>query len=94
MGIFSFASSKTVTPNEFRDKVRASLRKEGLSERDVDHVAQVVRLGLEESGSQRGLDRKEIEQVIKVLRDNRDAHGLTGEQIDTVEEVLGRYLND
>lgn len=94
MGIFSFVSSKTVTPNEFHDRVRASLREKGLSERDVDHVAQVVRLGLEESGSHRGLDRKEVEQVIKVLRDNRDAHSLTREQIDIVEAVLGKYLND
>lgn len=93
MGLFSaFGTPRAVSPTEYHDKVRHILREKGLSERDVDHVTQVVQLGLEESGSHRGLDRHEIEQVIRVLRENRDAHSLTGEQIEVVEEVLSKYL--
>lgn len=93
MGLFSFfGSSKNISPTEFREKVRMALRRKGLSERDVDHVAQVVELGLKESGSQRGLDTRELDEVIKVLKENRDAHSLSSHQIDIVEEVLKEYL--
>ena len=92
MGLFSGFGTSAVSPTEYHDKVRRILREKGLSERDVDHVTQVVRLGLEESGAHRGLDRHEIEQVTKVLRENRDAHSLTSEQITVVEETLLRYL--
>ncbi|MBP9728425.1 MAG: hypothetical protein KBD27_03540 [Candidatus Moranbacteria bacterium] len=92
MGLFSGFGTSAVSPTEYRDKVRRMLREQGLSERDVDHVTQVVQLGLEESGSHRGLDRHEIEQVIRVLRENRDAHSLTNEQIETVEKALLKYL--
>ncbi len=77
---------------EFHNKVRGTLRSRGLSERDVDHVSQVVGLGLEESGSHRGLDHNEIDQAIRSLRDNRDSHSLSGDQIDTVDEVLRSHL--
>jgi response regulator of citrate/malate metabolism len=93
MGLFSFfGSPKNVSPTEFREKVRMALRRKGLSERDVDHVAQVVELGLKESGSQRGLDARELEEVIKILKKNRDAHSLSSTQIDTVEAVLTEYM--
>lgn len=93
MGLFStFSAPKSVSPTEFHSKVRTALRDKGLSERDVDHVTQVARLGLDESGSHRGLDRHEVDQTIKVLRDNRDAHSLSDHQIDAVDEVLKRHL--
>lgn len=93
MGLFSaFSTPRSVSPTEFHNKVRSALRTKGLSERDVDHVAQVVGLGLEESGSHRGLDRHEIDQAIKFLRENRESHSLSNQQIDTVEEVLKAHL--
>jgi hypothetical protein len=93
MGLFStFSAPKNVSPTEFHSKVRTALRDKGLSERDVDHVAQVARLGLDESGSHRGLDRHEIDQTVKVLRENRDAHDLSDHQIDAVDEVFKKYL--
>lgn len=93
MGLFSaFSTPRSVSPTEFHNKVRSTLRDRGLSERDVDHVTQVVGLGLEESGSHRGLDRREIDQAIKTLHDNKESHSLSNHQIDTVEEVLKAHL--
>lgn len=93
MGLFSaFSNPRSVSPTEFHNKVRGALRVRGLSERDVDHVTQVVGLGLEESGTHRGLDRNEIDQAMKSLRENRESHSLSSRQIDTVEEVLKAYL--
>lgn len=93
MGLFStFSAPKSVSPTEFHDHVRTALRDKGLSMRDVDHVTQVAKLGLDESGSYRGLDRHEIDQTVQVLRDNRGDHSLTDHQIDAVDEVLKKYL--
>ena len=93
MGLFSgFGAQKRVTPTEFHDKVRGALRTEGLSHRDVDHVSQIIELGINESGSHRGLDHHEIDQAIKTLRENRDAHSLSHDQIETVDRVLREHL--
>jgi|GEM_PF-6107418 len=92
MGLFSGFGTKKVSATEFHNKVRSALRDEGLSHRDVDHVAQLVELGINESGVQRGLDSHEIGQTIKNLHSNRDAHSLSKEQIQKVEEVLRSHL--
>lgn len=93
MGLFStFSSSKSVSPTEFHDKVRTTLRSRGLSERDVDHVSQVAKLGLDESGSFRGLDKREVDQTIQMLREHKSSHSLSDHQIDTVDEVLKSHL--
>lgn len=93
MGLFStFSAPKSVSPTEFHDRVRTALRDKGLSGRDVDHVTEVVKLGLDESGSHRGLDQHEIDQTIQALRENRGDHSLSDHQIDTVDEVLRSHL--
>ncbi len=92
MGIFAFDSSRRITPSEFHDKVRAGLLAAGLSHRDVEQVEDVVRLSLDEAGSQRGLDRREVAQVVAYMHKHRSDHGLSEHQIDTVEEVFMKYL--
>jgi hypothetical protein len=92
MGLFSGLAPKRVSATEFHNKVRSTLRDEGLSRRDVDHVSQIVELGINESGNHRGLDHHEIDQTIKTLRENRDAHSLSHDQIDTVDRVLREHL--
>ncbi len=81
-----------MTPTEFRTKVRESLSTHGLSHRDIEHVESVVQLSLDEAGSQRGLDRREVDQVVKYLHDNRHEHSLSDHQIKSVETVLHAHL--
>ncbi len=95
MGIFSSfsASSNSISPMEFRNKVRSSLKERGLSHRDIEQLESVVKLSLEESGMRRGLDRREVDQAVVELRQNRNAHGLSDHQIDITEEVLKKHLS-
>lgn len=77
---------------EFHDKVRSDLASKGLSHRDIEHVESVVRLSLDETGSQRGLDRHEVDQVVEHLHNNRHEHSLTDHQVAIVDEVLREHL--
>lgn len=77
---------------EFHDKVRGDLSSKGLSHRDIEQVESVVRLSLDEAGSQRGLDRHEVGQVMDYLHKNRHEHSLTDHQISIVGETLEEHL--
>lgn len=81
-----------MTPQEFRTKVRSSLSEHGLDHRDIEHVESVVQLSLDEIGSQRGLDRHEVDQVVDYLHANRHEHSLSDHQIETVKKVLHDHL--
>lgn len=93
MGLFTgFTGGSRVTPMEFRTKVRSSLATHGLSHRDIEHVEGVVQLSLDEAGSQRGLDRHEVDQVVDYLHNNRHEHSLSDHQIEAVKTVLHAHL--
>lgn len=95
MGLFSLMGSgggKKITPQEFKRDIRSELYSKGLSHRDIDHVAQVADGSLFEPGRYRGIDRREKEQIIKTLRDNKSSHTLSDHQIDLVDETLSHEL--
>lgn len=81
-----------ITPEEFKD-ISNSLFQKGLSHRDIDQLTLAAGGSLFESGSHRGLDRREIEQMIDNLRRNKSAHSLSDRQIDIVEEVFSKHLD-
>jgi hypothetical protein len=94
MGLFSGfpGSSSRITPLEFHDKVRVSLRNRGLTHDDIQELEGVVKLSLEESGIRRGLDRHEVDAAVAQLRQNRHTHRLSDDQIDIAEEVMNEHL--
>lgn len=82
-----FAPSPKVTPDEWK-KVRARLLGRGLSQRDVDDVEAVVSQALRETGSGRGIDKREVKEIIAYLKRDRGSHDLSDEQIERVEDAL------
>ena len=89
MGLFFTA--KKVSAQDFKN-VRSMLLSKGLSHREIEEVAMLAQGALDEIGRERGMDRREIEQLCHTLRTNREAHSLADHQIDIVEEVLKKKL--
>lgn len=91
MPIFLFGKP-SVSENEFK-RIKSSLRQKGLSRRDVKEVEKVFHGHIEEAEpSQKGIDKKEAEDGIKWLRENKDSHTLSDSQINTVEEELKKSI--
>lgn len=86
-----FAPTPKVTDSEWR-RIRSRLLQSGLSHSEVRDVEAVVLPELEESGSGRGVDKWEVKNILSRLKNHRQRHGLTDEQIDRVEDVLKREL--
>lgn len=76
-----FAPTPQVTDDEWR-KVRSRLLARGLSSRDVNDLETVIK----KFG--RGIDRKEIRNVVNHLKRHRGSHDLSDEQIERVEDAL------
>jgi len=87
MGIFG--SPKNVNKTEFNKKVRAKLRAAGIKGSRLEEVAKVFHGDLHESGSQQGIDAKEIDRGIAYMRKKSR---LSSDQVDIVEETLKAHL--
>lgn len=88
-----FGGSKPNVSGRDFVKVRNHLRANGFSRHDADRVEEIFRGDMEEgSGSQSGIDRPEIDRGVKWLRENKEKHHLSDEQIGIVEETLRKHL--
>jgi hypothetical protein len=90
--LFFFGSSKkNVSIGEFQ-KVISTLYSRGFSQRERDEVLKIFRGDLYESGSEVGIDEKELERGLDFMRSNMRSHGLSSGKIDILEEVLRTKL--
>ena len=90
MGFFD-SGKPHVSKDEFR-KVKSQLHAEGHSEHDLDKLEARFMGDLEEEGSNKGIDRKELEQGIKDLRAKRHDYGLSEDLLKKAEEKLKKRL--
>ncbi|MEI9966575.1 MAG: hypothetical protein WDN67_02940 [Candidatus Moraniibacteriota bacterium] len=86
MGIFF--PSKRLMPSEFENRFRSRLASAGLSSRKVDQFSDMANAALYEQGSHRGIDRREKEQLIHMLRERRFQNGFTEKDIDRIEKAF------
>lgn len=90
-----FGSNKPRISKEEWRKVRESLYSEGIhDERLRDRVEGIFRGDMEsgEEHAEHGIDKKELEDGLKYMRENPKSHGLSDGQMNTVEKVLKKYL--
>lgn len=86
-----FGSKKGVSSREIRD-VRGHLRARGFSHADIDNVMKVFSGHAGERGIFRGIDKHEIEQGVRWLKDHSSKHTLSSEQIKKLEVALKEKL--
>jgi len=68
MGLFWSDSKPSVSKTEFKEKIISHIEAGDWSDEDKDLVKMVFAASLNESDSQSGIDRKEIEEGINVLK--------------------------
>lgn len=91
MSIFG-PNKKYVSRNEFQE-VRSLLRAKGFDKKKTDEVETFFRGDLHEhEPGHIGIDKKEIENGITWLRENKEKHSFSDAQIDTIEEALNKKL--
>jgi len=86
-----FGSNKRVDHKEFK-KALWKLHEHGFSHLQIEEVENIFRGDLDESGASAGLSPEELSKGIHWLKEHRENHHLSGEQIVKLEEVLGHYL--
>jgi len=83
---------KIVSKNEF-EKVRSRLHSKNFTEKEIDRVEEIFNGDLNESSDiEKGIDSKEIERVITWLKDHKNEHTLSDNQIAIVESSMREYL--
>jgi hypothetical protein len=97
MGIFNdiFGTPKPrVTEKEFK-KVRTELALDGMNRRHRDKVESIFSGDMYEKSTTahpKGIEKDEVEQRIKWMRQNMNKHGLTNQEINEVEASLKKRL--
>jgi hypothetical protein len=92
--IFGGSSKPRVTEKEFK-KVRSDLASDGMNIRHRDRVEEIFSGDMYEkvtSTQPRGIDKDELEMRLKWMRDNKNMHGLSDNEIDRVEARLRKRL--
>lgn len=89
MGIFD--SKKIVSEDEFEDVLR-ECRSQGFNSRELRELEKIFRGDLFERGSNRGIDRKEMEEALKWMRKNVSNHRILPKKITILEELLKEKL--
>lgn len=81
-----------VSADEYK-KARSTLSARGFNAEDLNDVDQLFQADLNESSErERGIDRGELEKGIAWLRKNIGHHRLSSQQIDILEEVMGKKI--
>lgn len=88
-----------ISRDEF-DKALSTLRRHGLSDTDIKDLRNASSGhfdrdpgGVLNTGG-RAMDKREVEQLVKYLREKPSRHHLSKAQVDKVEEELKEDLND
>jgi len=86
-----FGGSDKITHHEFK-RALFHLKEKGFSESQIEQVESVFRGDLDEEGSGSGISKDELKNGVEWLKEHPDNHHLDSHQIETVEQILKKYL--
>ena len=86
-----FTPSKRVTEREMRD-VRGGLRSKGFSETDIRNLNKMASGDIGEGGLQKGMDKREVERLLKNLDQHPSWHSFSDNQKKQLKEALEKKL--
>lgn len=90
MGLFG--SRSKISRQEFRESKSHLRNKDHLSRTDIKNVEKIFHGDLNEPGSGRGIDRKELARSITWMRKYPSKHSLSKKQINALEKRLKERL--
>lgn len=89
MGLFF---PKKMTPHDFNNGVRSTLLSRGLTHREIDRLSETADAALNEPGSGRGMDKREKEQLVHLLKKHRADNHLSDRDIQIIDETLTKEM--
>jgi hypothetical protein len=92
--IFGGSSKPRVTEKEFK-KVRSDLMFKGMSRKRRDKVSAIFSGDMYEKATSthpKGIEKDEIDERVKWMRENKSKHGLSDHEITEVEASLRKRL--
>jgi len=92
--MFWGSNKPRITPQKFK-KVRSDLAAVGFSVAKRDRLEGIFSgdmNGVVTATNPRGIDSKELEIKLEWLRDNKNKHNFTDNEIDKIEECMKKYL--
>ena len=98
MGIFEIlfggSSKPRITPKEFK-WARRDLMTKGFSRLRRERLEQIFVGDIDEkvtSADPKGIEKDELDQRIKWLRENKSKHGFSDREIEEIDRTLRKYL--
>ncbi|MFA5987945.1 MAG: hypothetical protein WC797_04850 [Candidatus Paceibacterota bacterium] len=82
---------KIISEREFK-YVCSHLYHHGMSEHDVDEIRTIFETHLNDPHRFRGMDKKDVTSILDWMRENKNDHNLSSDQIDSLEAELYKYL--
>ena len=93
MGIFGKTSQKNISDDDFGN-VRNALYAKGFDKDDIRFLEVVFRSDLfEDERLQKGIDKKEIEEALRFLKNHPHHHKFSNTKLSELEEVLLKTLD-
>ena len=86
-----FGGSDKITHHEFK-RALFHLNEKGFTESEREEVESAFRGDLDEEGPGSGISKDELKNGIAWLKDHPNSHHLDSHQVETVEELLKKYL--
>lgn len=93
--LFGGSNKPRITEKEFK-KARGEMLNAGLNKRQRDRVEEIFSGDMYEQitdSHPKGIEKDELEQRIKWMRENKSKHGLSDHEIDEVEASLRKRLD-
>jgi len=90
MGFFGDDKPK-VSGDEFH-KVKSYLSEKGFSHRELEQLGGYFQGSMHEEGSQKGVDKHEVDRTVDWLREHKHHHSFSDGQIDTIEHAMKKHL--
>ncbi|HEY4499398.1 MAG TPA: hypothetical protein VJH94_05075 [Candidatus Paceibacterota bacterium] len=92
MGFFGPDRGPHVSRDEFHNKVKSDLHAKGFNHRELEQLEGYFHWSLHEEGSQKGIDKHEVERTVDWLREHRQHHSFSDEQIEHINHALRKHL--
>lgn len=77
---------------EFHEKVRSALATKNFSLHERNKIESMFVGDMAETGIEKGIDKKEVDNRIQWMKKNKRMHGLSDEKIETLKKELYKHL--
>ncbi|MDD5318518.1 MAG: hypothetical protein PHF79_01710 [Candidatus Pacebacteria bacterium] len=88
-----FFSKPNVSRIEFDKHVMPHLAEHGVNQHERDRIRGMFEASLDGHGTYKGIDKEEMHNTIKWMKDNMSKHNIPKAHVDLLEESLNAHMS-